>query len=203
MVELIAAVILIGSAAGLLSIVARRMPSAKQASEGASSLKMAHLWMGLKSWIHARIKKTPYFKDFSWLDFLQKQLLKVRVLTLKTENKINDYTVRLRQHAENQQKKDETFFDNYWHDLKTIVKTKKLVPIQKNSDTLGCIGDNREKSSVFKVTNILPAESMIEKKSTEMTIGRVVMPEAVAQKPFHQKKRHQSKKKKFKDPFQW
>jgi hypothetical protein len=203
MVELIATAILIGSAAGMLSIVVRRMPSAKQASEGASNFKLVHLWSGLKSLIHVGIKKMPYFKDFSWLDFLQKQLLKVRVLTLKTENKINDYTARLRQHAENQQKKDETLFDNYWHDLKTIVKTKKLSPMHKNSENVAGAGDNQEKLSISKITNVLPAENVAEKKSLEMTIGRVVMPEAFSQKPFHQKKKHYSKKKKFKDPFQW
>ena len=187
----------------MISIVARRMPSAKQASEGAGNFKLVNLWLALKNWLQVRIKKTPYFKDFSWLDFLQKQLLKVRVLTMKAENKINDYMTSLRERAENQQKKDETLLDNYWRDLKMIVKTKKASPVQKNLKSAADMDGKEEKSFITEITSTMPAENKIEIKATEMAIGRVVMPETTTQKTTQQKKKHHSKKKRFRDPFQW
>lgn len=190
MVELIAGVIFLGSAAGIITIAARRMPSAKQASERAGGLKSANLWPEFGTWLAARIKKIPYLKEFSWMDFLQKQLLKVKLVVLKAENKINDYMVKLRQRAEDQQKKDEALLDNYWKDLKTIVKTKK--PLYAGKQSRGET-DHGSGAAALAVAGQPEAEAADDNRGAGDASSKV-MP---------QKRKNQKKKKKFRDPFQW
>jgi len=61
-------------------------------------------------------------KDFSWIDFSQKQLLKIRVAVLKIDNKINEIAGKLRQRAEKKRQEEQIAGDNYWQDLKNVVK---------------------------------------------------------------------------------
>jgi len=212
MVEAIVAVVFIGSIAGMAAIILRRMPTAKQASERSADFKLANIVSGLKIWIEAKIKATPYFKDFSWIDFLQKHLLKAKLLILKAENKVNDYILRLRRRAEAQSAKEEARLDNYWHDLKTIVKTTKKSVLSKKT------AKNKSREAVSEDEPIAEAAMAFEnpalddiraaakKTIAEPMIGRVVMPESVIEKPAaHQKKKRPAggKKRKLRDPFSW
>ncbi|MFA6375809.1 MAG: hypothetical protein WCX69_00200 [Candidatus Paceibacterota bacterium] len=212
MVEAIVAVIFVGSIAGMVMIGMRRMPTAKQASERSADFKLANIIPGLKVWVEARIKKTPYFKDFSWIDFLQKHLLKAKLLILKAENKVNEYIVRLRQRAEAQSAQKEARLDNYWHDLKTIVKTtQKSVLSKKNTNNKIQEAVKGEKikadhSITLEKPTIVENDIDVKKSASEPMIGRVVMPEDVLEKPVaHQKKKRSanSKKRKLRDPFSW
>jgi|GEM_PF-701050 len=209
MVETIIVLIFAGSVAGMFTIVARKMPTAKQASERSADFKLANLVSGLKNWLETKIKKTPYFKNFSWIDFTQKQLLKAKLLILKAENKINDYMVRLRQRAEEQGKKDEALLDNYWHDLRTIVKTKKPILVKKNSkseaDKEIMISEADKPVAAKKTVARLETEFSAKTELPEMAVGKVVMPEDVIEKPAHhqKKKRANSKRRRLRDPFSW
>jgi len=202
MVELIASILFIGSATGVAVITARKMPAANQLPERAVEMRLASVFGFARNWVAARIKKTRYFKDFSWIDFMQKQLLKTRVVVMKAENKINDYTLKLRQRAEDQKGKEEALLDNYWHDLKTIVKTKNPL-VMKSS-----------RASIIE-PEVVKSEERIAVKTEETKLGgmrlsepmiKVVMPEEIVEKPaqHHKKKRAAgSKKKRFRDPFSW
>jgi len=209
MVEAIVAVIFVGSVAGMAALVVRRMPTAKQASERSADFRLANIVPGLKSWVEVRIKRMPYLKDFSWLDFLQKHLMKAKLLILKAENKVNDYIVRLRRRAEAKSAQEETRLDNYWHDLKTIVKTtQKSVLAQKNKIEEAVKEEKMKAEHPLIIEKPTAAESdiFIKKSSSEPMIGRVVMPEDVIGKPaIHQKKKRpaNSKKRKLRDPFSW
>jgi len=45
-------------------------------------------------------------------------------MVLKIENKINDYILKLHQQAEVKRGKNTEILDNYWHDLKIMVKSQ-------------------------------------------------------------------------------
>lgn len=186
MVELIASIVFIGSVAGAGAIAARKMPQAMREAQLSPEAKLLNFRDAAKGWFAARIKSNRYLKDFSWIDFVQKQLLKARVLAMKADNKINDCTAKLRQRAENQKKKEEALLDNYWHDLKTMVKARKPMIAAKDSrkPSAAAAGAGREE----------PAEPMVE---------RLAMPEPEISRQFRNKKRRNPKKKKIKDPFQW
>ena len=105
--------ILVVGVAGTATILARKMPVARRTAVTSIELNAANFSQAAKGWCAARIKKMPYFRDFNWMDFLQKMLMRGRVLVLKTENKINDYMLRLRQKAETEKQKDGQVLDNY------------------------------------------------------------------------------------------
>ena len=199
MVEIIASILFLGSAVGAIAFVAKRMPATHELPDLAGGMQSVGFFGGAVSWIGAKIKKNPYLKDFSWIDFVQKQLLKARVVVMKAENKINDYMVKLRKRAEDQKIKEEAPLDNYWHDLKTMVKTRKPVFVKDNRAVAEEDGifDTKEQISVKIETN---AHKIFEPGV------RIVMPEDVDGKPAHHHKKKRStgsKKKRFRDPFSW
>lgn len=198
MVELIASIVFIGSIAGIGIIAARRMPQAMREAQLSPEAKLLNFRDAAKNWFAVRLKNNRYLKDFSWIDFVQKRLLKVRVLVMKAENKINEYTVKLRERAENQKKKEEALLDNYWHDLRTIVKTKKT-GYKRNSKTSAAESEAAPDEDAVDGDAIAGSA---EAKAEPM-IGRVVMPAQVLPREPRGKKKHNSKKKKIKDPFKW
>ncbi len=111
-------IILILSSLAILGLVFRKLPvlaGLPQASEKGFDLKPILLKAGEK------IKALPFLKNFSFEMLLQKVLSRVRVLTMKTENKTFTWLSQLRKRAQdNYNKKD----DNYWEELKKI-KNKK------------------------------------------------------------------------------
>ncbi len=187
-IEIISLIVLTGSLAGLFAFVAKKMRIAEQVAVKPGDIDLAGLGKTARNWLEAKVKTAPGIRDFSWMNFVQKILLKGRVMTLKAENKINDYMVKLRQRAEEQQKKEEALLDNYWRDLKTIVKTKK--PLYRRD----------AKTSVVELdpeTKTGPAAGT----ATAVTV-KTALPEPLPKSPQH-KKKHHAKKKKYRDPFQW
>lgn len=87
--------------------------------------KKSNLGESLRFWVLSHLKQVPLFhnwlKDFSYATFLQKFLSKVRVMTLKLENKIGFYLEKLRIQAK--EKQEAASNDNYWSDLKNLIKS--------------------------------------------------------------------------------
>jgi hypothetical protein len=199
MVEIIASILFLGSTIGAIAFVAKRMPAAHELPDLAGGMQSVGFFGAAGGWIGAKIKENPYLKDFSWIDFVQKQLLKTRVVVMKAENKINDYMVKLRKRAEDQKIKEEAPLDNYWHDLKTMVKTRKPVSAKDNravAEENGTL-DIQEQVSIKTETSA--------HKISESGV-RVVLPEDVDERPAHHHKKKRStgsKKKRFRDPFSW
>jgi hypothetical protein len=63
-------------------------------------------------------------KELSFHIFLEKALMRVKILTLKFENKTSNWLESLRH-----QNKNKDFNDNYWEELKKVNRNKK-----KNKD---------------------------------------------------------------------
>ena len=110
MVELISFIVLLLSLAGMAVILWRKMPVLSKLPEPTGDLRKF-----LAEKIKEGTKKIPMVKDFSYELYLQKMLSRIRVLTMKTENKTGSWLERLRQ-KKNQ--KDRTNNDNYWDNLK-------------------------------------------------------------------------------------
>ncbi len=205
MIEIVFILLFFTGVAGAVAILARRMPQAQRSAVVSVELNAANLTQVAKFWCVSRIKRMPYLRDFDWMDFVQKMLMRGRVMVLKAENKINDYMVKLRQKAEAEQKKDAQTLDNYWHDIKTIVKTKKPDSTH-NSDGAG--KSDLDAVDLANTKVVYPQELEVpglgadsEDKLQEPAVSRVVMPQETGL-PGRKKKRL-AKKKKFKDPFQW
>lgn len=108
MIELILTIILVSSLTGIVVILFRKIPvlvKLEEASEASGD------WQPLILKIKKRSKFLPRAKTFNYELYLQKILSKIRILTLKTENKTSDWLEKLRQ-KNNQEK------DNYWEELK-------------------------------------------------------------------------------------
>lgn len=197
------------SAAGAATILVRKMPSARRMAVTSVELNAANFTQAARGWCVARLKRVPYFRDFNWVEFLQKMLMRGRVLVLRAENKINDYMLKLRQKAEAEKQKEGQVLDNYWHDLKTIVKTKKL-DSRHATHEIEAAATGVETEFGIKSTQPLAAQTPdsaleIMVDASAATVSRVVMPEdtvSANQAQSHKKKRS-AKKRKLKDPFQW
>ena len=71
--------------------------------------------------LKSRIKNRA-FKSFSFETFLQKSLSRLRILTLKIENKISILLQRLREKSKREKKKEN---DNYWKKIGESINDKK------------------------------------------------------------------------------
>lgn len=113
MTELIATIVLVTSFCGMSFIVLRKipilvnlsLPEVERTPSSASVLKL----------------KERIFNSFSLVDFLEKTLLKIKILTLKIENKITLWLEKLRRHSQNQKNH---LNDNYWDELKKVKNGK-------------------------------------------------------------------------------
>ena len=112
MLDLIVLIIFILSLSVTLAIVFRKIPQILALPE---TSPVPFDWRSLFS----KIKNSSPFKDFSREVFLQKILSKVRVLSLKTENKTFNWLQNLRKKA--QEKKSEED-DNYWKEIEKSTK---------------------------------------------------------------------------------
>jgi len=108
--ELISIVIFILSLAGMAVILWRKIPALCKLPE-----REFAFYNSLTVKIGKGIKRIPVVKNFSYDLYLQKTLSKVRVLTMKTENKTGHWLERLRQ---KNSKKNQTNNDDYWDTLK-------------------------------------------------------------------------------------
>ena len=117
MVQLLSIIVLFLSLAGMAVILLRKMPVLGKLPERDFAFGNS-LVCGLRG----GLKKMPVIKGFSYELYLQKVLSKIRVLTLKTENKTGSWLERLRQ--KNYQK-NQTNHDSYWEALKKAKDDKE------------------------------------------------------------------------------
>lgn len=114
MTELIVALTLILSALGIIAFVWRKIPVLVKIPED-SLEKTESLALKLKR----KFKESNPFKGFSYEIFLQKLLTKVRILSLKTDNKTFHWIQNLREKAKKKRRGQD---DDYWEEVKKIKK---------------------------------------------------------------------------------
>ncbi|PIR02213.1 MAG: hypothetical protein COV63_01685 [Candidatus Nealsonbacteria bacterium CG11_big_fil_rev_8_21_14_0_20_37_68] len=109
---LIAIIILICSFLGILVILFRKIPALVEISSGVG-ISQPNVFSKLKNGAVNQVK------SFSFNNFLQKLLLRIKILTLKTENKTGVWIEKLRQKTKEEEKTcDKGSSDNYWEQLK-------------------------------------------------------------------------------------
>ena len=113
--ELVAIIILFGSFLGMGAIISRKIPVLVELPE----VPARDSWKDTLSKLKEKIKTLNPFKSFSYEIFLQKFLSKIRILSLKSENKIGGLLQKLR---EKSQKKKNLENDNYWQEIKKSTK---------------------------------------------------------------------------------
>ena len=109
MVELIATITLFIGLMGMAVIIFRKIPVLAKLSP--EEIKEA----GALRKITRKIKDNGTFKSFSGELVLQKVLSKIRIITLKTDNKTGIWLAKLRQRT---LKKKNKFLDDYWQKVK-------------------------------------------------------------------------------------
>lgn len=117
MIELIVAIILISSLTGIVVILFQKIPVLAELPEIIEKPKKKNFISKLKE----RIKNLPVIKSFSSEIFLQKILSKIRILTLKVDNKTFSWIQRLREKSKKKKSKDD---DKYWQELKNSINKK-------------------------------------------------------------------------------
>lgn len=115
--ELIAGIILFSSLLGMGVIILRKIPVLVNLLEVLPQREKGKLFLRLKT----KIKETPGFKSFSYEIFLQKLLSRIRILTLKTDNKTSGWLQRLREKSKKNKFQEN---DNYWEEIKKSTKKK-------------------------------------------------------------------------------
>lgn len=111
MYELIAKIVLIGSFIGIITIVVKKMPVLVSLSVTSQEKRVFAFGENIKD----RMKKYPLIGKLSFQNFVQKILSKLRVLTLKIENKTEKYLQLLRERSKKQK---QSLDDKYWQKLK-------------------------------------------------------------------------------------
>ena len=109
--ELVVIIILFGSFLGMGAIISRKIPVLMELPE----IPARDSWKDTLSKLKEKIKILNPFKSFSYEIFLQKLLSKIRILSLKTDNKTFNWLQKLR---EKSQKKKNLENDNYWEEIK-------------------------------------------------------------------------------------
>jgi len=104
--SIIVLIVFLLSLIGLTVILLRKIPLLLQLPETSP--------LNWKEWL-VRIKDLLPAGNFSFEIFLQKILSRVRVLTLKTDNKTSNWLQKLRERGQ-KKKFDEN--DNYWREIK-------------------------------------------------------------------------------------
>lgn len=113
--ELIAIIILAGSLLGMKIILFRKIPILLKLPETTAGMPEESFFSSILK------KKTKILNPFNYFSneiFLQKILSKIRVLTLKTDNRTSNWLQELRKKSQ----KDNFKEDNYWKELKTSLR---------------------------------------------------------------------------------
>jgi len=118
MPELIAIIILLCSVVGIGVIIFRKIPILVELPEVSPRKKRQKVPGFFQKGIE-KIKKIGPFKSFSFEIFLQKLLSKIRILTLKTDNKTSSWLQKLREKTKKNKSKEN---DNYWEEIKKSTK---------------------------------------------------------------------------------
>ena len=113
--ELVAIIILFGSFLGMGVIISRKIPVLVELPEVPARAN----WKDILSKLKEKIKVLNPFKSFSHEMFLQKLLSKIRILSLKSENKIGNWLQELREKSQKKKFKED---DNYWEEIKKTTK---------------------------------------------------------------------------------
>ena len=114
MAELSAFAIFFGSFLGIIVILFRKIPFLAELPEQ-ETRRQPKFFSALKK----RIGNNSFLKSISLDTFLQKILSKIRVLTLKLENKTALWLQRLREKAQKRKMKEK---DNYWERIRKMGK---------------------------------------------------------------------------------
>ena len=127
MVELIALLVLFSSFLGMTIIIVRKIPVLAQLPEVPTGFDFKIIKIKIQK-IAEKIKNFKYLEIPSFEILLQKILSKIRILTLKIENKTGNWLQKLR---EKTQKKKEN--DKYWEKLTKSINEEKS---EENKDNL-------------------------------------------------------------------
>jgi hypothetical protein len=120
MTELILLIILLASLVGMGVILYRKMPALAKLPETSDSLPpLSEIIQKAKEKTKEEAKKLPGVGKFDHELYLQKILSKIRILTLKTENKTGIWLEKLRSKRNSPDK------DDYWQELKRAKNGKK------------------------------------------------------------------------------
>lgn len=119
MVELIALLVLFSSFLGMTIIIVRKIPVLAQLPEVPTRFDFKIIKIKIQK-IAEKIKNFKYLKIPSFEILLQKILSKIRILTLKIENKTGNWLQKLR---EKTKKKKEN--DKYWEKLTKSINEEK------------------------------------------------------------------------------
>lgn len=120
MLEIILLIFLLISLAGMVFIVAKKIPFLVNLPvKSLPSLPRESLLLRLKS----RAKNLPAAETIHYEIYLQKILSRVRIITLKVEQKIAYWLEKLRQKSY-QKRKNRPPKDNYWQELEKVKKRK-------------------------------------------------------------------------------
>ena len=115
--EFPALIVLIVSFIGMFLIIFRKIPVLLRLPEAIQEPPKDNFLLKLKE----KIKNTPTFQSFSTGVFLQKILSKIRILSLKADNKTFIWLQRLREKAQKKKAKEN---NNYWEEIKKSTKEK-------------------------------------------------------------------------------
>ncbi len=121
MLEVIFLIILIVSALGIGVIVFGKIPVLVELPEISQSAGFKPAAAGLCKKTVEGIKNMPGLRSFSTERFLQKTLSKIRILSLKTDNKTSNWLQKLKEKSQKDKTKES---DNYWQELKKTTKHK-------------------------------------------------------------------------------
>ena len=113
--ETIALIIFSASSLGLGGMIVRKIPTLSALPKTIKGDKGESLFLK----IGGGIKKIFPFKDFSYEAFLEKVLTKVRILSLRTDNKTSTLLQKLRENAQKKKIKED---GNYWEKIKREAK---------------------------------------------------------------------------------
>jgi hypothetical protein len=113
MAELIAIITLFSSLIGMGVILFRKIPVLLTLPEILPQKE------SFFSKLKKKLKKLNPFRNFSYEIFLQKILTRIRILSLRTDNKTFNWLQKLR---EKTQKKKSEKKDNYWEEVKKEIK---------------------------------------------------------------------------------
>ena len=114
--ELTFQILLILSSLAMLGLVFKKLP----VLAGLPIVqKKKFVWQPVFLKLKEKIKSLPFLKNFSFEMFLQKVLSRIRVLTMKTENKTFTWLSQLRKRAQKNYDKEN---DTYWEEVKKSTK---------------------------------------------------------------------------------
>ncbi|MBZ1345091.1 MAG: hypothetical protein KY055_00365 [Candidatus Nealsonbacteria bacterium] len=123
MPELIATIILIGSFLGIISIAFKKISILAQLPEKPQKDKCFQTYFLKRKiiLIKDRVKNWRYFKKVNPDIFFQNILSKIRVLSLKMENKTANLLQKIREKTKKKKIKED---DNYWQEIKNSTKNE-------------------------------------------------------------------------------